>query len=141
VGRPKGRLHGAGGRRDASARRGTARDQAGRVHGRVRRGAHGGPGEAPPHRGERATHLFFVCVQGVYDYSNGNRYEGQFKDSKRHGKGLLVWARGEKYHGDFVQVSAMWFFLFALHLTRCRTRARGTACLSGRVAIATRERS
>lgn len=38
---------------------------------------------------------------GVLIWDNGDRYEGEFKNDKRHGKGKLVWANGEIYEGDF----------------------------------------
>jgi len=34
-------------------------------------------------------------------YSNGNRYEGDFKAGKPHGKGIYTWANGEVYEGEW----------------------------------------
>jgi len=34
--------------------------------------------------------------------AEGNRYEGDFVDGKRTGKGTFTWANGNKYEGDFV---------------------------------------
>ena len=44
---------------------------------------------------------------GTYYYANGDKYEGEWKDDKRHGKGTVMY-RGEdgsiaeKYEGDVV---------------------------------------
>ena len=46
--------------------------------------------------------------QGTYVYSDGDKYEGQWKDDKRHGKGTVTY-RGqdgnvvEKYEGDWYE--------------------------------------
>lgn len=34
-------------------------------------------------------------------YSNGNRYEGDFKKGKADGKGIYNWANGEVYDGEW----------------------------------------
>ena len=39
---------------------------------------------------------------GTANYTNGDKYEGDFVDGKRTGKGTLTWANGDKYKGDFV---------------------------------------
>lgn len=39
--------------------------------------------------------------EGIYDWNNGDRYEGQFRHGKRHGKGTFVWANGDKFKGDY----------------------------------------
>ena len=38
---------------------------------------------------------------GVYEYSNGAKYVGQFKDGLRNGQGTLTHASGAKYVGQF----------------------------------------
>ena len=38
---------------------------------------------------------------GTYTYDSGNKYVGEFKDRKRHGKGTYTWADGDKYVGEF----------------------------------------
>ena len=38
-----------------------------------------------------------------HEYANGDKYFGQFKDDKRHGKGTLTRANGEQYVGNWKQ--------------------------------------
>jgi hypothetical protein len=39
--------------------------------------------------------------QGVLTYPGGRRYEGEFKDDKKAGKGVFTWPDGERYEGEF----------------------------------------
>ncbi|MBF0107582.1 MAG: SUMF1/EgtB/PvdO family nonheme iron enzyme [Magnetococcales bacterium] len=39
--------------------------------------------------------------QGTRDYPDGVRYEGEFKDGQRHGKGIQTWPDGARYEGTF----------------------------------------
>lgn len=38
---------------------------------------------------------------GVYKSSNGDRYEGLFRDGKREGAGIINYGNGNRYEGDF----------------------------------------
>ena len=38
---------------------------------------------------------------GTFFYTNGDKYKGQLKDRKRHGKGIYYWEDGDRYEGDF----------------------------------------
>ncbi len=40
--------------------------------------------------------------QGVYEYANGDRYEGEFYASRYDGRGVYTYANGNRYEGDFV---------------------------------------
>ena len=35
--------------------------------------------------------------KGTYIYSNGSKYEGEWKDNKKHGKGIFTDSYGSKY--------------------------------------------
>lgn len=39
--------------------------------------------------------------RGVFIYANGNRYEGDYSDGRRHGRGLLAFFDGRRYEGEF----------------------------------------
>lgn len=41
--------------------------------------------------------------RGVCYYANGDRYEGDWRDSARHGKGMYVAASGARYEGEWKQ--------------------------------------
>jgi hypothetical protein len=48
------------------------------------------------------------CVQGdcnngygIYVYNSGMKYEGEWKNGKRHGKGILVYPDGTRYEGEW----------------------------------------
>ena len=34
-------------------------------------------------------------------WKNGDRYEGDYKNDKREGKGIMYWNDGDKYEGDW----------------------------------------
>lgn len=40
---------------------------------------------------------------GKWEYSNGDKYEGQLQNSQRSGKGTMMWRNGDIYKGDWVQ--------------------------------------
>eukprot|EP01031_Cornospumella_fuschlensis_P024823 gene24823-29997_t len=37
----------------------------------------------------------------MFTWANGNKYEGDLKNNKKHGKGVYTWANGDKYDGDW----------------------------------------
>ena len=39
--------------------------------------------------------------QGTYTFTDGEKYVGEFKDGKRHGRGTNIFADGEKYVGEY----------------------------------------
>ncbi len=39
--------------------------------------------------------------KGVFTYSNGDRYEGGYKEGAKHGKGVFTYADGRSYEGDY----------------------------------------
>ena len=43
----------------------------------------------------------FTYSSGAFTYNNGDKYEGEWKEEKRHGQGSYTWANGEKYVGEF----------------------------------------
>jgi hypothetical protein len=53
--------------------------------------------------------MFAQCIsgdcitgEGTKKYTNGNKYQGNFKDGKRNGYGKFIWATGSKYKGQWV---------------------------------------
>lgn len=42
-----------------------------------------------------------ISGNGTCYYSNGDRYDGEFKDGKRHGKGITRYADGQRYEGNY----------------------------------------
>ena len=42
-----------------------------------------------------------VTVEAMI-YSNGDRYHGQIRNGRRHGRGVFTWPSGDRYEGDFV---------------------------------------
>ena len=34
-------------------------------------------------------------------FANGNKYEGEYKDNKKNGKGTYIYANGDKYKGEW----------------------------------------
>lgn len=36
---------------------------------------------------------------GVYTWSDGRKYEGEYKDDKKHGYGIYIWADKREYQG------------------------------------------
>ena len=55
----------------------------------------------PPAEGSCAS--WFGCSNGpdVYTWANGQKYDGYWKDGKRHGRGVHTWASGQKYDGEW----------------------------------------
>jgi len=39
--------------------------------------------------------------QGVYNYSNGDRYDGEFKGGQRDGQGTMKYSNKDRYQGGF----------------------------------------
>lgn len=40
--------------------------------------------------------------KGVYEYANGDKYDGHWLKNKRHGQGVMTYANQDKYDGDWV---------------------------------------
>ena len=38
---------------------------------------------------------------GIFFYSNGDKYKGEWKDDKRHGNGVIFYSNGHKYDGQW----------------------------------------
>ena len=39
--------------------------------------------------------------QGTYTWADGTRYEGEYRDDKKHGQGTYTWADGTRYEGEY----------------------------------------
>ena len=58
----------------------------------------------PPESGTGATKRVAASsglVTKTITYNNGDRYHGQTRDGKRHGRGVYTWADGERYEGQW----------------------------------------
>ncbi len=55
---------------------------------------------ALPNCPSEASARYHNCF-GTYTFPNGNKYVGEWKDNKRHGKGTFTFANGEKYVGEW----------------------------------------
>ena len=49
---------------------------------------------------EDQTQTYHNCF-GTITFDNGNKYVGEFKDDKKHGKGTYLFLDGDKYVGEF----------------------------------------
>ena len=43
----------------------------------------------------------YSIILGEYTYANGDKYDGEWKDNKKDGKGILSCANGDKYDGNW----------------------------------------
>ena len=39
--------------------------------------------------------------KGKFIYNNGDRYEGEYKDDNRNGKGIFFYNNGDRYEGEY----------------------------------------
>ena len=46
--------------------------------------------------------------QGLYTWANGDRYEGEFLNDLPHGRGIYQWVDGRAYNGEFLARQAPW---------------------------------
>jgi hypothetical protein len=44
---------------------------------------------------------FLIIYKGIYNWSDGRRYEGEWLDNNMHGKGVYTWKDGRKYEGEY----------------------------------------
>ena len=58
------------------------------------------PNKLPPCPKDQST-VFHNCW-GIYTWSNGDKYVGEFKDDKMHGQGKFTWEDGRAYEGAYV---------------------------------------
>ena len=45
--------------------------------------------------------MIFLMIKGVEVWPDGGKYDGQYHDGMRHGKGKFIWADGCVYEGEF----------------------------------------
>lgn len=50
--------------------------------------------------------------KGYYKWSNGNEYEGEFLYNTQNGKGIFKWINGDSYEGDFVNNKMQGFGIY-----------------------------
>ncbi len=61
-------------------------------------------------------------------YVNGERYEGQWKDDKAHGKGTLTYIHGDRYVGEWAEAMKHGAPRHARGVTRRRARRDADTC-------------
>jgi len=42
-----------------------------------------------------------MCGTGVFTWTDGRKYTGEFKNDKKEGQGILEWPTGKKYDGGW----------------------------------------
>jgi hypothetical protein len=45
---------------------------------------------------------YLVVVFGGFMLRGAGRYEGEWRDDKKHGRGIFTWSDGNTYEGDWV---------------------------------------
>ena len=60
---------------------------------------------------------------GVYEWNDGRRYEGEWRDNKMDGEGVFTWSHGRRYEGEWKDDKQHWhnivckrMFIFNLQL-------------------------
>ena len=38
---------------------------------------------------------------GIYEWNDGRRYDGDWKNNQMHGKGVFTWDNGKRYEGEY----------------------------------------
>lgn len=41
-------------------------------------------------------------ILGIYNWSDGRRFDGDWRNNKMHGSGLFTWSDGRRYEGEYV---------------------------------------
>ena len=44
----------------------------------------------------------YLYVVGIYSWSDGRKFDGEWENNKMHGQGLFTWSDGRRYTGDYV---------------------------------------
>ena len=51
---------------------------------------------------------------GIFTFTNGSRYVGNWKQNKFHGEGTLEWSNGEVYQGTWVNDDITGYGIYSL---------------------------
>jgi hypothetical protein len=46
--------------------------------------------------------LVFMIFKGIYEWSDGRKYEGEWKNNKMEGYGVFTWPDGRRYEGEYI---------------------------------------
>ena len=41
-------------------------------------------------------------IIGIYEWSDGRKFEGQWKNNKMEGYGIFTWPDGRRYEGEYI---------------------------------------
>ena len=52
--------------------------------------------------GLKEISMVMLVNKGTYKWKSGAIYKGDWKDNKKHGKGIMTSANGRVYEGDFI---------------------------------------
>ena len=47
--------------------------------------------------------------EGSYADEFGNRYQGELRNGKRHGRGVMAWSDGRRYRGEWRDGKLLWY--------------------------------
>lgn len=50
----------------------------------------------------KVSRKLLISLQGVYNWSDGRVYSGEWKNNKMEGRGVFTWPDGRRYEGEYI---------------------------------------